>query len=273
MQTLSLFLGSKKVDEWYNKYHKKNWLPFFDRLKDVAPLIIFSGEIGCGKTALAQSIATPLAKELDTKISVFESPSNVRGSGMVGELSNRISEMFTSAKSKLGKDKAGILIIDEADDIATSRAQNQAHHEDRAGLNILIKQIDRISKEDYKLAVILITNRVTVIDPAIRRRASLNLTFERPNGEVVNKLFKHIFNGIELKKEDLANLTQIVKSKDIPYSFSDLVDRAGKQALSYAIHKDVPFSVKIYKEALQSIEPSPLIKETSISNMNQNGRN
>ncbi|MGG2362463.1 AAA family ATPase, partial [Salmonella enterica] len=87
----------------------------------------------------------------------------------VVEISNRITEAFTQAKSKVKGHDIGILIIDEADDLATDREQNQAHHEDRTGLNVLIKQIDTVGREKSNLAVILITNRLKVLDPAVVR--------------------------------------------------------------------------------------------------------
>src|SRR5690606_12673165 len=129
-------------------------------------------DVGCGKTELANAIGSPLAKLLNKRIKCFETPSNIRRAGRVGEISNRITQAFDSVKMQLGKSEPGILIIDEADDLATSREQNQAHHEDRAGLNVLLKQIDSISREGYSISVILITNRLSVIDPAVIRRAT-----------------------------------------------------------------------------------------------------
>jgi len=76
----------------------------------------------------------------------------------------------------------GILVLDEADDLATRRGQMQAHHEDRAGVNVLIKQIDQLSKAKAPITVIIITNRADVLDPAVVRRAALRLDFHRPDG-------------------------------------------------------------------------------------------
>ncbi|MDB5016106.1 MAG: putative family ATPase, partial [Mucilaginibacter sp.] len=147
LTTLEMLLDQTKLKDWEKKFHSKG-LPIMALLKTSNPLIILSGEVGCGKTALAQCIGTPLAELMNKPVKVFETPSNIRGGGLVGEISNRITEVFESVKSKLKDNELGLLIIDEADDIATSRAQNQAHHEDRAGLNVLIKQIDAIQKSN-----------------------------------------------------------------------------------------------------------------------------
>ncbi|WP_419211631.1 ATP-binding protein [Maribacter sp. X9] len=258
LSSLSLLLDSSKIKDWLSKHHKKE-IAIVNQIYSGTPLVILSGDVGCGKTALAQSIATPLSLKLDKKIMVFETPSNIRGSGLVGEISNRITEAFDQAKRNLGKEKSGILIIDEADDIATSRSQNQAHHEDRAGLNVLIKQIDLIRKEEINLAVILITNRVEALDPAVRRRTSLHLVFERPTGKKVEEVIKYILKDVDYDKSKFSEVINYIQSQDIPYSFSDLIHRVAKQAIYKAIEIDAPLTIDLFKTTLENTEPSPLI--------------
>lgn len=258
LSSLSLLLNNDTIKDWQSKHHKKE-IAIVNQIYSGTPLVILSGDVGCGKTALAQSIATPLSNKLDKKITVFETPSNIRGSGLVGEISNRITEAFEQAKRKLGKDNSGILIIDEADDIATSRSQNQAHHEDRAGLNVLIKQIDLIRKENVNLAVILITNRLDALDPAVRRRTSLHLVFERPNGEKVNEVIEYILKDIDYDQAIFEDIVKHIQGQEIPYSFSDLIHRVAKQAIYKAIEIDKPFTIDLFKSTLEIITPSPLI--------------
>ena len=264
LKTLEMLLDQKKIQQWEKKFHSKG-LPIMAHLKTSSPLIILSGEVGCGKTALAQSIGTPLAELLGCPVKVFETPSNIRGSGLVGEISNRITEVFETAKARLKNDDIGLLIIDEADDLATSRAQNQAHHEDRAGLNVLIKQIDSIMKSNKRLAVIMITNRLIVLDPAIRRRTSLHLIFERPSGKKLEEVLTWILDGIEYKRPDMERLIKICSSKTIPYSFSDLIQRVAKQALYEAVERKSAFSLALFQEALEQTEPTPMLGEYKLN--------
>src|SRR5690606_11086970 len=118
LNTLELFFDNDKVEKWQKRYHPKG-LDFFQTLTGGTPLIILSGDVGCGKTALAHSVGTPLAKRIDKRIIVFETPSNIRGAGRVGEISNRITDAFEQVKSKIKTGQMGILLIDEADDLAT----------------------------------------------------------------------------------------------------------------------------------------------------------
>ena len=259
LNTLKILLGHQNLKHWEKKYHPKG-ISFLDMININSPLIILSGEVGCGKTALANAIGTPLYEIIKKPVKTFETPSNIRGSGLVGGISSRIATIFEMAKNKLGSKEVGIIIIDEADDLATSRSQNQAHHEDRAGLNVLIKQIDQLNRNDTPIAVILITNRLSVIDPAVQRRATLSLFFKRPSmEEELALVFNHLFQDVSLSEKELKNLIQHCIQKDIPYSYSDLIQRVGRQAIIQAISEKVPFSYPIYFQTLKQTEPSPLI--------------
>lgn len=231
-----------------------------------SPLIILSGEVGCGKTALATSVGSVLAKKIDSRVLTLEAPTNLRGSGLVGEISKRLTDAFDMARSALKNANIaqGILIFDEADDIATSRSQNQAHHEDRAGLNTLIKQIDRLKVDKINIAVILITNRLSVLDPAIRRRASIEIEFERPNEDQLYSLFKRILEGVDHNEKDIKGLIKVAREKEIPFSFSDISDRAAKMALMTCVREKRQFDVRSLGEALSLLSPSPLLEKSGL---------
>ena len=255
--TLSFLFDKDRITKWQKVHHAKG-LPFVERIVSEMPLVILSGEVGCGKSALANTVGTPVAKRLDTLLTCFETPSDVRGGGRVGELSARVTSAFQQAKAKLRANECGLIIIDEADDLATSRSQNQAHHEDRAGLNVLVKQIDSISREKVNLVVLLVTNRLAVLDPAIIRRASLSLVFKRPNDEDRRKVFEYLFKGTKLENKELDKLVKVSRRNTVPFSYSDLINRVAKQAVFKAVLSDAPFSPAIYLEVLKDATPSPL---------------
>jgi len=257
LMTLQMILDKDRLNGWEKKHHKKK-LSFLEKGLRLNPLIILSGEVGCGKTELAQTVGTPLARLLEMPVFTLQTPSDVRGFGLVGQLSSRITSSFTQAKSEIGKDY-GILIIDEADDLASSRAQMQSHHEDKAGVNVLIKEIDAIEHSKASLAVILITNRMSSLDPAVVRRACLHLEFKRPAESDLSAIFEHILAGTEIKEKEIANLTKYAQSKKISYSYSDLLQRVAKQALLSAVARDVPFDSEVLMEVLRKTEPTPLI--------------
>jgi SpoVK/Ycf46/Vps4 family AAA+-type ATPase len=233
-------------------------LPALEGLSRRAPLIVLSGDVGCGKTALASCVATPVARRIDQRILTMESPSDIRGSGLVGELSQRIAQVFASATEKTSEFGRGLLMIDEADDLVSGRDQIQAHHEDRAGVNVLIKEIDKLARAKSPMAVILITNRLTAFDAAVYRRASLILKFERPNAAARAALFARLLENTGASERQITALVEFTE-KPVGYTYSDLAVRVGKTALRNAWRRDVPFGVDVLREAIVEISPTPRV--------------
>jgi SpoVK/Ycf46/Vps4 family AAA+-type ATPase len=256
---LALILDRKRLDAWTQRHHAKG-LGVLDIAKSTLPLILLSGDVGCGKTALASCVATPVARTIDQRIVCVETPSDIRGGGHVGELSARITEAFTQAKARTAAIGRGILVIDEADDLATGRSQMQAHHEDRAGVNVLIKQINQLPASAAPIALIMITNRADVLDPAVIRRAALRLTFERPNQKARFAVFQRILQGTNATEAQIHELAKLT-DHNIPYTYSDLTDRIARLALRRAWKTNQPFGVAALKAAIAEIEPSPTIDQ------------
>lgn len=261
---LVALLAPERVEKWLKRHHPKG-LALANRWSKSSPLVLLSGEVGCGKTALAQSIGTPLGEELDRRVVVLETPSDLRGWGHVGEMSARITDAFTQARRRAKDVGAGLLVIDEADDVATARAQMQAHHEDRAGLNVLIKQIDQLARSKDPLVVLLITNRHAVLDPAVRRRTALHLRFVRPDAKARAAVFAALLDGVKPTSAEIEQLVRASEPREAPFSFSDLVDRLARAVLREAQRRDAPVSASLVLETLETLEPSPLMgSETSV---------
>ena len=84
------------------------------------------------------------------EISVLRLSLRARGTGAVGEMTRRLGDAFDEVVSRGRRMPTGhalILVIDEADAIAQSRELGQMHHEDRAGVNALIRGIDTVATE------------------------------------------------------------------------------------------------------------------------------
>jgi SpoVK/Ycf46/Vps4 family AAA+-type ATPase len=255
---LTLILDRDRLDAWSRKHHPDG-LGILKRTRSKAPLILLAGDVGCGKTALASCVATPVARAIDHRIVCLETPSDIRGGGLVGELSANITDAFAQTKAKAEQIGRGILVLDEADDLATRRGQMQAHHEDRAGVNVLIKQIDQIAKAKAPIAVIMITNRADVLDPAVVRRAALRLEFNRPDDVARNAIFGRILDGTGATDGQIRELVKLTATPPF-YTFSDLTDRIARLALRQAWKANEPFGVAALKAAIAIVEPSPLME-------------
>lgn len=252
-------LDAESITRWARKHHPDG-LPLTKRIEQRPPLVILAGEVGCGKTALATSIGSAVANALDRRVLALETPSDIRGGGLVGQLSERVTAAFNEARVKVGKDR-GILIIDEGDDLGTSRGQIQAHHEDRAGLNVLIKEIDRLARERAPIAVMLITNRLRALDAALVRRAHV-IRFERPNADARRQLFKSLLDGVAHEPKDITSLVRAT-DRSPPFSYSDIVERGVEAALLESLRGDRPLSVGALLDIFDKIEPTPLVDDKS----------
>ena len=251
-------LDPDRLTRWRKKHHSRG-LALAKRIEGRPPLVILAGDVGCGKTALAGSVGSPIARTLDARVMALETPSDIRGGGLVGELSARVTAAFDEARTIIGKDGRGIFIIDEGDDLGTSRAQIQAHHEDRAGLNVLIKQIDQLARERVRLAVILITNRLSALDPALVRRGQV-IRFVRPNTETRRALFRVLLEGLDHDEKDISALIK-VSDRTPGFSYSDLVQRGAEAALLAALRADQPLTVRMLRETIEQLTPTPVIED------------
>jgi len=259
LRNLHLFFDPAILNRWQKEHHP-NGISFLNNGSRFSPLILLSGDVGCGKTELAQTVGTPLTEVLGGKTVVtFETPSDIRGKGHVGELSSRITAAFSYAKGNLRQGQVGILIIDEADDLATSRDQNAAHHEDRAGVDVLIKEIDRIEREEIPLAIMMITNRFKALDPAIVRRASIQLEFVRPNSETIKKLLEAAFEGLGFSDKEINKVCKVCAEKSVPFTYSDLTKRMPRICLSKALDLNEPITSELIIQEIIRMNPSPPI--------------
>ncbi len=83
---LRLLLNVGALGEWNRKHHGGK-LSICDLVAEQYPLVIFHGDVGTGKTAMAECIANRLVVEARSSDSMlFKLSNRVRGNGMVGEM-------------------------------------------------------------------------------------------------------------------------------------------------------------------------------------------
>lgn len=237
--SLSKLLGAMinplGVKNWINKYYP-NATNVLETILRRPPLIVLSGDVGSGKTELAETIGDLVARQEKIEITLLPLSLSTRGQGRVGEMTQLISAAFDytieeakKLKSSSDKNRRGIiLLIDEADALAQSRESNQMHHEDKAGVNAFIRGIDRIASSKVPVVVIMCTNRLDAIDPAIRRRSADIIKFERPNEEQRKYVLELNLKPLGFSDQQIDELVEATgpKNKDsIGYSFSDITQR------------------------------------------------
>ena len=235
---LALLVVPGALRDWADRFHggASNLL---DMILARPPLIVLEGDVGCGKSALAESIADPVAREQNIDITLFPMSLSARGQGRVGEMTQLLSAAFDRTYTEASKlagvggalsRGAVILLIDEADALAQSREAAQMHHEDRAGVNALIRGIDRLANARLPVAVFMCTNRLNALDPAVQRRAADILSFRRPDRGQRRAVLSDPLEELGLRDaeiEVIVDATGAAESSDggDGFTFSDLTQR------------------------------------------------
>jgi SpoVK/Ycf46/Vps4 family AAA+-type ATPase len=190
-KVLGLLVHPAGLIRWGEKHHPGAGL-LVDAVLNRPPLVILGGDVGSGKTELAETIGDAVARQEEIEIDLLPLSLSARGKGAVGEMTHLIAAAFdftvkeaTGMLSKDGKAAEGavILLVDEADALAQSRETAQMHHEEISGVNAFIRGIDRLANQRLPAAVIMCTNRYDALDPAVTRRAAEILAFGRPDTE------------------------------------------------------------------------------------------
>lgn len=231
---LGLLVNPAGLETWAQKYHP-NANTLLKHVLRRPPLVVLAGDVGSGKTELAETIGDAVARQEKIEITLYPLSLSSRGQGRVGEMTQLLSSAFdytveaaTKLKGSNGRSRGAVLLlVDEADALAQSRESAQMHHEDRAGVNAFIRGIDRLANGQLPAAVIMCTNRLSALDPAVKRRAAEILAFERPNDVQRHAVLDGALHALGLSKQHIEELVAATgKGKGhYGFTFSDLTQR------------------------------------------------
>lgn len=259
---LRLLLNIGDLGDWNRKHHHGK-LVICDLIAEQYPFVIFSGDVGTGKTAMAECIANRLVAEARSEDSIlFKLSNRVRGGGMVGEMGTLIAEAFRKVIQSAGKHRRAILVIDEGDSLGASRAQDHSHHEDKVAVNTVIQGIDDLRQYGGRIVVILCTNRLSALDPALRRRAAIIEAFKRPSDDERRQLFTMDLAGMGLAAAQIADLVAMTAARGgkPAWTYSDIRTRLYPAALAKAYPQE-PLRFDHLKAVAMSIEASPVMED------------
>jgi AAA+ superfamily predicted ATPase len=257
----TLLLDQNALAEWSTK-HYGQVLRLVESVQRRTPLLVFAGDVGTGKTTLAETFGQEIAESRKLeRLMVLRLSLRSRGSGQVGEMTRLLGDAFDEVirRARSGKGKVPVvLVIDEADSIAQSRELAQMHHEDRAGVNALIRGIDAVAEERLPVIVVMCTNRLDALDPAVRRRAAVEYSFERPNLTQRTALLAAALEGTGISREDVEDLANAAGDQGLGYghTYSDLTNRVLPEAVLSAFPNERLTADKL-RQAIQTNAPTP----------------
>jgi SpoVK/Ycf46/Vps4 family AAA+-type ATPase len=142
--------------------------------KGITNALLVYGPPGTGKTMLCETIAAVLGKGL-MKISSGELQSQVPG-----QTEKNIQKAFSQAK-----ESDLVLMFDECDSILSDR--NSVGVILAAEINCLLTEIER-----HEGVVVMTTNRVQNLDPALQRRIIAKIELSNPNIDARRQIWKNL---------------------------------------------------------------------------------
>jgi len=185
--------------------------------------VLLGGPPGTGKTLLAKAIAgeagTPFLKVSGSQFVEL----------LVGVGAARVRELFEKARSL----KPSIIFIDEIDSIARARSSNNSmgggNDEREQTLNQILTEMDGF-ESDSGVVVIAATNRIDILDPAIKRagRFDRQITINNPNLKERQAILKVHAKGKKISTS--VSLTQVAQ-RAIGFSGADLANVLNEAAI------------------------------------------
>src|SRR5665213_2088814 len=156
-----LLLDHDFVSRWSQQHHGGK-VRAAEELAGRPPLIILAGDVGTGKTELAETFISEVARRMKVEGTLYALSLAARGQGGVGQMSDLLGKAFKTVGDDAqggyrdGKpSKISVLLIDEGDALAQSREMSQMHHDDRAGVNSLIKGIGGLRRQNIPVLVVI----------------------------------------------------------------------------------------------------------------------
>ena len=185
--------------------------------------VLLGGPPGTGKTLLAKAVAgeagVPFLKVSGSQFVEL----------LVGVGAARVRELFDKARSL----KPSIIFIDEIDSIArarsTSGSMGGGNDEREQTLNQILTEMDGF-ETDTGIVIIAATNRIDILDPAIKRagRFDRQITISNPTLKERQAILKVHAKG---KKLDSAVSLSQVAQRTIGFSGADLANVLNEAAI------------------------------------------
>lgn len=267
----TLLAAPVRLRTWADQFHPGAHLPALELLTDRAPLFVFAGDVGSGKSALAESFGCDLAETLDLPVYLFRLKLAARGSGLVGEMTSLVGDAFSflresasRALTTAGPTSVAVLVVDEADALVQSREARQMHHEDRAGVDAFLAGVDSLVGTNLPVLIVLCTNRVGALDPAIMRRAAAIFDFVRPNDRQRHAILNAALDGLGVRADIIAKLVELTgpNGNEPGFTSSDLTQRLVPTAV-IAAFPDKPLNDEDLLTLASELSPTPVFTEQS----------
>ncbi|MBD2183860.1 AAA family ATPase [Aerosakkonema funiforme] len=263
-EMISLLTPFEKKEKWSKQYYG-SVISALQTTATKAPVIVFGGDPGTGKTALATSIGAALAPKLGERVHFRHMSLLLRGMGYQGRAASMIVKSFENIKQEYLKLKEPmILFFDEAEAIVGSRSQadsSSGSQENIAIVDAVIIGVDSLRKGiQARIVAIFATNLTARLDVALMRR-SYYYQFNRPDEQTRRILLESSLRGMGFNKDDINKLVEATKprqinNRDLGFTPSDIVESIIGRALNEAIQSNTKVSIESLLRYCEKTNPT-----------------
>src|SRR4051812_27050786 len=85
-----ILINPHLLEEW-SKKHYKNKVPLVSAFENRSSLFVFAGDVGTGKTELAETFGDQIARLEKIPVTLYRLSLSTRGTGAVGEMTKLVS--------------------------------------------------------------------------------------------------------------------------------------------------------------------------------------
>ncbi|HEV7679891.1 MAG TPA: AAA family ATPase [Candidatus Dormibacteraeota bacterium] len=199
--------------------------PELGRQLGVAPPagVLLYGPPGTGKTTIAKALAT------EVRASFYEQSAADLLSKYVGESEERVARLFARAR----ENRPSIIFIDEIDALLKRRSGDSAAPWEERVVSQFLRELDGLVSATGVLLVGA-TNRLDIIDEAVRERRLAAIEVPLPDGAGRRKLLELVTKGVKLAADvdlgEVAEMTEAMSGADL----KAIRNAAGMKALTRA---------------------------------------
>lgn len=207
---------------------------------------LFYGPPGCGKTFLAEAIAS------ETGLKMYKMDLSKVGLIYTNGTATNIEKVFSFLKSKAKSEGQPVLLfMDEVDSFAGKRGDSDNSREDAKSVTTLLKHIQEA--RDNGIIVIAATNRYDILDQAFKSRFDNQQYFGLPDKDqikalVANSLSKRTKGkALSQNDEELSNLAEKLKgysNRSIVFIVDESAKIAKRNSRSDITSSDVEAAIK-----------------------------